>query len=267
MLAQGEQWMIPALSELWHICFEDDPDYIRFFMENRFRPVDTLVWLEGDEPVGVAYLIPCQIGHRGARYGYAIGVLPSWRRRGVGRRLLSGAKALCQREDALLFVAPRPGVEGYYHALGFQDGFYYRTQRYTPQGTWQSLSITDAAPQRYWALREAVFSGPGDVRWDCSAVSYALAEQRRCGGFAHILTWEGCDYLLFGAMHQETLCLRETTLPAALLCQLAFSLCRYYHASCIQCEIPSDPGSGCRARGCCFPHAPSASGWLGLDLT
>lgn len=259
--------MIPALSQLWQTCFGDDMAYIQFFMDHRFRPEDTLVWLEENQPVGVAYLLPCRIGTRAARYGYAISVLPPKQRCGIGQQLLRGAQALCHQEDALLFVAPRPGVEPYYHNLGFQDSFYYRTQRYLPQGTPKPLSVTDATPQRYLAMREAAFCGVSDVHWDYAAVTYALAEQRRCGGFAHIVTWAGGDSLIFGSVSRGTLYLRETSLTPNQLPQLVSSLCQHYQTACVQCDFPSPPGPDCRARGCCTPPISELSGWLGLDLT
>ena len=74
MIAQGTPQMIPALSRIWETCFGDSPEYIRFFMERRFSSCRCFVWLEGEEPVGAAYLLPCTLGGRPAYYGYAVGV-------------------------------------------------------------------------------------------------------------------------------------------------------------------------------------------------
>lgn len=258
--------MVPALSELWQSCFGDDAEYIQFFMEHRFRPEDTLVWLEKGCPVGVAYLLPCSIDGQLARYGYAIGVLPAYQGHGIGRLMVNGLLEVCQRESSLFFGTPLRGLEEYYHRLGSIDAFYRRTERLDAGGTAYPLSIAEARPELYTQLRNDTFAGPGFVCWDVDAVAYALAEQRLSGGFAHVLTWESRPYLLLGRCTQDGLSLLETTLSPTLIRTLAPSLCAYYHVSHITCPFPDSPGPESQPHGCCWIKL-SPSGWFGLDLS
>lgn len=92
MTVQGTPQMIPALSRIWEACFGDSPDYIRFFMENRFPACRSFVWLEDAAPVGAAYLLPCALGEHRAYYGYAVGVHPDYRRRGYANRFCAPRK-------------------------------------------------------------------------------------------------------------------------------------------------------------------------------
>ena len=81
---------IPALSKIWQACFADPPEYIRFFMENRFVPGQTLVLMHHLLPVGALYLLPCRyIGRTESHawYGYALGILPEFRGFGLAREM------------------------------------------------------------------------------------------------------------------------------------------------------------------------------------
>ena len=258
--------MIPALSELWQACFGDDTEYIQFFMEHRFRPEDTLVWLEGGKPIGVTYVLPCSIDGCFARYGYAAGVLPSYRRHGIGSLMVQDVVAACRKESSLFFGTPLAGLEEYYHRLGSIDAFYRRTEQLQPEGPAHSLNIADVSPGLYTQLRNETFEGAGFVCWDLEAVTYALAEQSISGGFSHVLTWEGRQYLLFGRCGQGSLQLLETTLSPDLFRLLAPSLCSYYHVSQVIGHFPDVPGPDSRPHGCCWKKL-SPSGWFGLDLT
>lgn len=260
--------MIPALSRIWERCFGDSPEYIRFFMEKRFPTCRSLVWLWGEEPVGAAYLLPCVLGERPAYYGYAVGVSPEFQRQGVCGAILRSAAELCQREGAVFWVTPRPGVEDYYQKRGFYPGFYHQRCRILPAGTQEAgLEIAEARSEEYTALRDAFFHGPGYVSWDEVATAYALEEQRRCGGFAHILRWRGARYLLFGEKGQGVLSVRETTLPPTTMKRLAASLCAYYGVSELVVERPAASWGEGTPSGCCWRFALNVPGWLGLDLT
>lgn len=268
MIVLGTPQMIPALSRIWAACFGDSPEYIRFFMKRRFSTCRPLVWLEEGEPVGVAYLLPCKLGCRPAYYGYAIGVRPDMRRRGICEALLYQAEHICRQEGAVFFLMPRPGLEDYYYRRGFQPAFYSCIYSFWPAcPECGCLDIREAGGEEYSRLRDRYFQGNGYVCWNGSAVAYALEEQRLCGGFANILSWQGGQYLLFGRIEGETLSLRETTIPLDLMQTLASRLCGYYHVSALTLEYPSPCVGEGTPRGSCYGFTPDESGWLALDLT
>lgn len=110
MTVQGTPQMIPALSRIWEACFGDSPDYIRFFMENRFPACRSFVWLEDAAPVGAAYLLPCALGEHRAYYGYAVGVHPDYRRPGDMRTDSARRGSILRRERMPCFSCC-PGPE------------------------------------------------------------------------------------------------------------------------------------------------------------
>lgn len=267
MVTPGEVQMIPALSRIWEACFGDSPEYIRFFMENRFPTCRSFVWLEAGEPAGAAYLLPCILGERPAYYGYAVGVLPEFQRRGICGEILRSAEEFCRHEGAVFFVLPRPGVEGYYLKRGFYPGFFHQFQRVQPAGVPPvGLKVVEAEAEEVVLLRDTFFHGPGYVAWDRAATAYALEEQRRCGGFAHVLRWQGERYLLFGANRGETLLLRETTLSPEQMKAVSPWLSAFYGVSELVVERPAPSFETGIPRGCCWNFVLDVPGWLGFDL-
>lgn len=267
MIVQGTPQMLPALSRIWEACFGDSPDYIDFFMEKRFHTCRSFVWLEEGTPVGAAYLLPCTLGDRPAYYGYAVGVHPDFRRRGICGEILRHAEAFCRQQGAVFFVMPRPGVEAYYLKRGFRPGFYHQFHRILPRrASPAGLEVSEAETEEYLLLRDLFFRGPGYVAWDAAATAYALEEQRRCGGFAHILSWRGKRYLLFGTKQGEVLRLRETTLTPAQAEAVSPWLCAFYGVSELEVECPADSAEAGTARGCCWDYTLDVPGWLGFDL-
>lgn len=265
MLAHAKPWMVPMLIELWHSCFGDSREYIIFFMEHRFKPEQTIVWLEGEKVAGSIYLLPCKIDKRDALYCYAVSVAPEFRGRGICAAMLSAAEAWCISNDILLFCAPRKGMNGYYHRRGYIDAFFCYWEEFVADGQVEKLSPVEAEGRPYMRLRDQFLPKPGLVRWDEYAVEYALAEHRLCGGFAHLLPWKGRNYLLMGHLDNRTLVLTETTLPYELLQELAPSLCAHYKGAMLRCCLPA--GKIEKVTGVCFGRFTCNFGWLGLDLT
>lgn len=265
MPVYAQNWMIPDLIRLWRQCFDDPEEYVAFFMAHRFRPEHALVSLQGGKPVGVAYFLPCRVGLAQARYGYAVGVAPALRGQGIGGAILSCAEEKCDARGELLLVAPRAGLSAFYHQRGYEDAFFCRWWQLDDAGPVGRLEVGPANAADYVTLRERAFPQAGLVRWDERDVVYALAEKRFCGGLADCLRWQGSQYLLFGHRENRCLVLEETTLPAALLEQLAPSLCAHYQVKQIHCRLPADARG--QPSGCCYGEITWDEGWLGLELT
>lgn len=264
MLSQAEPWMIPDLTKLWQGCFGDSEEYISFFMTRRFCPEETTVWLEDGRAVGAAYLLPCKIGTHEACYCYAVGVAPEYRGRGICAAMLSAMEHRCTARNLLLFCAPSKGMPDYYHQRGYRDAFFCRWAVFSAVGKVEPLSPVEAESGLYTRLRNQFLPREGLVRWDEPAAEYALAEHRLCGGFAHLLPWQGTDYLLLGHLEERGLVLTETTLPEELLAKLAPSLCATYGGKHLLCRLPAK--SDGEMMGVCFGTTTWNSGWLGLEL-
>lgn len=265
MIVNGEVWMIPALSQIWEVCFGDSPEYIQFFMERKFPSCHTLVWLENGNAVGSVYLLPCSVEGRNAYYGYAGGVLPQYRKKGIFESLLNHAELFCKKRNATFIFVPIEGSEMYYQKRGFESAFFFHEVRYSGKGLCQPYQLRDADAALYLPLRDRAFSEYPYLRWDELAVDYALAENRLCGGFAKILTTDQDD-LLFGRKNDSVLEIWETSLSPESAKQIAPFLCNVWDTEEVVFRFPAVPGEDNSPNGGSFGHLKFHNGWMGLSL-
>ena len=266
MVVRGEPWMIPALSRIWEACFGDSPEYIRFFMERRFPTCESFIWLEQGEPVGMSLILPCYIQDWPAFYGYAGGVLPEYRRRGIYNELVSSTAKFCKEKDALFVFVPSEGNDQYYARRGFQPAFTFCQLTYEKGQNNETLflPLREADATQYVKLRDQAFLHKNYLRWDQNAVEYALEENRFCGGFAKIVTY-GQDYLLFGRQVGGVLEIIETTLSPVVAEEIAPALCRQWEVEQIRFRFPEFKAEK-QINGYMAAPARFQNGWLGLDL-
>lgn len=257
--------MIPALSQIWEACFGDSPEYIRFFMEKRFPSCRCFVWLEGNEPVGAIYLLPCYLKEQPVLYAYAGGVLPQYRKQGCFSDLINCSAQVCQEEGASLILVPAPGTEEYYQKRGFQTAFSYVQFELEGTGKLVSADFRDVHAEEYTRMRDLAFSRYPHLQWGVEAVQYALAENRFCGGFSEIMTLEQ-EYLLFGRQDGDTVELMETTMDLDTAKRTASALCRRWGAKRVRVRLPADHLKCGIPSGSVLGQTNFSSGWLGLNL-
>lgn len=107
----AEKFDIDQLVYLWKKCFPDDTeDYIRFFYNENADKIKTLCGFFGGELAGMINLIPADVMMGGKRknalYGYAIGVLPEYRGKGVFKEL---HRSLCEyilKNEMIYILSP-----------------------------------------------------------------------------------------------------------------------------------------------------------------
>ena len=265
MVVIGERRMIPTLSRIWETCFGDSPEYIHFFMERRFSSCYPIVWLENSEPVGVVYLLPCFLERKAAFYGYAGGVFPEHRGKGIFEKLLLYAEKFCWERNATFIFVPISGSEEYYQKRGFRSSFFFSKLEYKAKGEYMPIQLTDAKARDYTKIRDQAFSAYPYLRWDENAVEYALDENRFCGGFAKIVTLQQ-DYLLFGKKNESVLEIWETTLTPELSKQVVPFLCWNWCTEKVIFHFPVTFDSPKIPNGGTFGHLQFKNGWMGLSL-
>ena len=266
MITRGTPKMIPALSRIWEACFGDSPDYIRFFMERRFPTCRSFVWLEGEEPVGAIYLLPCSLEGRPVLYAYAGGVLPRCREQGGFSALLDRSDQACREIGASLILVPASGTEAFYQRRGFQTAFSFRQLELGGAGEVIPAAFREAEAGLYTALRDRGFARRPYLRWGMEAVEYALAENRFCGGFGEIMTLDRREFLLFGKREGDTAELLETTLDEETARLAAPALCRRWGVEKIRVRLPAEREAPGSPGGSILGQAAFHDGWLGLGL-
>ncbi|WP_052446844.1 GNAT family N-acetyltransferase [Candidatus Soleaferrea massiliensis] len=200
MIRFAQDEMKDTLKHIWSVCFKDPGHYIDYFFENRFKPEQTLVWLEDEKPAAMLSLLPCELIDQGerieARYIYAVATLPEYRGRGISTHLLKEAQNILQREEIpiSLLVPAEKGLFDFYRERGYETMGSIRSVTLTAkelktyrQGGYQLGVLT--AQELYW-MRGEYLDGTAYLSWDIPALGYALGENGLTGGRAFKLELE-----------------------------------------------------------------------------
>lgn len=100
-----------------------EPFYEQWTRRNDICPDSSLVALDGRQPVALLL-----IGRRGRRFWFGIlGVVPSHRRRGIGRELMTLGLAAAREEQAQ--IATIDVIQGNYQAIALYVGLGFRVRR------------------------------------------------------------------------------------------------------------------------------------------
>lgn len=212
MLSLAHPAMRAQLERIWRLCFGDPQAYIELFFRHRFRPEDTLVWLQQGQPVAMAFALPVTLQAGAlecpARYLYAVATHPQWQGRGISTRLLEEGHALLagRGAQAAILVPASGSLFGFYGKRGFQTQFYMR-ETVVEAGGWAGAQPLPLAPgtlvgcrqlREQWLGRYPLFN-----RWGQQALAYQDREAafgqggvwQFEGGYALCYPWQGTLYV------------------------------------------------------------------------
>lgn len=187
-----------AVTRIWEICFGDEEDYIRYYIEHRMTKENMLVIWEDGRPVSMASFLPVQYLKDGvyldARYVYAVATLPEYRNRGYAGKILSFARELYG--EPLILVPAEESLMRYYEKMGFRRAFPETRQELSAGVSAQELSgdnlpcLEPVTAAEYRELRDRKCEREGYVRWDEEAIRYAMDVSGDAGGRAVAVVWE-----------------------------------------------------------------------------
>lgn len=239
---------IPVLKQIWQLCFDDSAEYIDFFFANRFPSCRAVIAELDGTAVGAAYLLPAQMRDgarlRAALYGYAFGVHPAYRRRGICEAMLQFVYAVAEKEDAVFFLKPAtPALAKYYEQRGVTP---------THFSVWRELAVADLqrigeirwtnASGADWSAAQHVSLG-GTVRWDENALTYARNENIFSGGFCISATFASGRALAVGNVIDGALRLNELYVSPLERPLAAASLVRRFGVSKIYLRESAEKGA------------------------
>jgi GNAT superfamily N-acetyltransferase len=240
--ARADKSLLPGLEEVWRACFYDDAEYISFFYACNFDRIEIYAALDGNKVAGMLHLIPVEIDGREAYYGYAMGMLPEYRKTGIFPRLHGFVFGLMLERNAAYFLKPaNERLSAYYAAQGMREGFFLKRAIFAADKSClkkSGLIFKDIGPAEYKSMRDACFTRRGCVRWDAASVEYAVTENLRSGGFVNKLAAPEGEYALFGHVEGRNVRIRETTLPGELAEKYGGAIAAYFGAESALADLP-----------------------------
>ena len=181
---------------LWQEAFDDTPDFIRFYLDQRLTAENMLIYCIDRKPVSMASFLPAQIWQGEerlpVRYVYAVATAKGARGQGYARKVLDTAKDLW--EEALLLTPAEASLVSYYGAQDFvscTDGQQQELllEDLTDDPAWLAAhSCAPCTASDYHRIRDTHFGRDGYVEWDDAALIFAIACAKRENGEALIYT-------------------------------------------------------------------------------
>ncbi len=114
---------------MWKRCFGDPDDYMELYFRYKYRPEDTLLYIEGSEAVASLQMLTYQFTFHGVEipviYLSGVCTLPAYRGRGYARALLfeSFNEAIRRGVPLMILVPQEEGLMQWYARYGFTQTF------------------------------------------------------------------------------------------------------------------------------------------------
>lgn len=237
-IIRADKALLPQLIKIWQTCFGDEEGYIRYYYDCTFSWSEIYAALDGEKAIGMIHLLPAELDGAKAFYGYAMGMLPEYRGKGIFLKLQDYAFSLVKELNMAYFLKPANAkLASYYQTQGFDKGFYLKKAVFYA-GHSCDIELTDIEPEEYKSLRDSFYEKPGYVRWGLPFLEYAIAENRNSGGIVKKIINDSGEYIVFGSVAGNSLLLRETSIPERLVKKLCSELAYRYNTERTEIELP-----------------------------
>lgn len=180
---------INGIINLWSEAFGDSEREIRFFLNNKFMPENTLLYELGGEAVSMLFLLEGNMIINGAEYPsyylYAACTAKKCRGRGIMAELLDKAKLLAAEREKF-FICLMPGEKSlfaFYERFGYKSVF-LRKKLFVKASDLpinknenDNLTFSD-----YSEKRKNAFSNFNRFEWDNKSIDFACKSHSLYGG-------------------------------------------------------------------------------------
>ena len=239
---------IPALCDIWQQCFSDGREYIELFYQNNFERIKTYALFSDGKPVSMLHLIDadivCKEKNQPAKFIYATGTLPSYRKKGCMSALIKQVTAEAKEGGYALFLKPSsPSTAEFYKSFGFEERAALNLITIVSDEK-QSLSPFELSFSDYNRMREAAFGEIPHIKWGDAHIKWCIDENEYYSGKTLGIKYDNKDYFLMGYPEDGVLIINETDLSVNQLAGLSGSLCDYFKTNTIKAYVPADCESG-----------------------
>lgn len=164
---------VPILKKLWQICFGDRTRYIDVFFEEMFKAEDTVVCTEKENICGVAYILERKLNGKKFMYGYAIGVFPEYRGKGLCEKMLGFIKQKAVEENCIFGLHPaNDKLTEFYKKIGLNEMYSLKEVDASDFDSDIVFYLEDISANEFYNLR--INSFVNCVEWDKKSLSYLL---------------------------------------------------------------------------------------------
>lgn len=178
-----------SMISLWNEAFGDSEEDIRFFLDNRFVPENTVVYEEDESVVSMLFLLEGNLVLNNKSYPsyylYAACTAESCRGRGIMARLLEKAKEVAA-ERSKCYICLMPGEKSlfdFYERFGYKSIF-SRKIIYINSSQLKEVCLQkeNDSLKDYESLRRNAFGNFNRFDWDNSSVEFACKHHKLYGG-------------------------------------------------------------------------------------
>lgn len=222
--------------QLWQECFDDDREYIEFFLNNCPDENALYLYKKNGVTAGMMYLISGELcwkcgnalRQEKAYYLYAVGVSERFRRQGIAGELLEFAKKYARERNAELCLVPADEkLRNYYAQRGFATAFYRNDEvLWNAVGKKQGSLLTKEAAladgadeisrhvHEIYVKRKELFGGRGSFLWSEANLWFALEENLKSGGFLYFCNDNNAFEYAVGICENDSFYVKEASFAA-----------------------------------------------------
>lgn len=235
---------IKKIVTLWHEAFCDGEDEIMFFLANRFRPENTLVYEFNGEIASMLFLLEGKMSINGIDYDsyylYAACTLKKYRGRGFMGELLRFAEKIASERN-IGFICLLPGESSlyeFYERFGYKTAFSKKTLKITSADIDENFDSIEIKAENNSVelkkIRENALKKTNHFIWDNQAINYAVNQNKMYGGKATIT----CNGYLLYSVEDGKIFVKEYTFSSNFLKSTSALLLKNENAEEIIYHLP-----------------------------
>lgn len=204
MIRYSQKSDIKDIITLWHEAFGDSESEIMFFLNDRYKPENTLVYEADGRVASVLFLLEGEMQIKGkvypSYYLYAACTLNKYRGRGYMSYLLDFAKGTAVNRG-YYFICLLPGEKSlydYYEKFGYKAVFKKKLLTLRLNDLNSDSLITNETINNIEEVRNKAFKNYDMFKWDSSALNFAFKHNSLYGGQAITSCKDYALYNTFG---------------------------------------------------------------------
>ena len=238
----AEKRDIPAMREIWKVCFHDSDAYVRFFYREGFDGLEAAVYAVNDVPVSMLHWMDCRFVNgdeqRDAKFLYAGGTLPEYRKNGYYGTLFSYITSLADQNGFAVFGKPASReLVPYYQQFGLEPDACLRRVTVAPDERIE-LAFSPLTPEAYNRMRSRAFADRPHAEWPDRHVEFCMKENAFFGVRTLAVEMDGETRFVMGAPSAQTLVITETDLTLPQLRRAGGALCDLFGTGLIKAYLP-----------------------------